>query len=560
MDLTLVCLLLCWYSHRVSALLPPIQVTTAISQPADAEPTEGDTVTLACNASGLLESYAYTFDWHRHVMGTTWEPVTTNGIVLNARYFAFIIGDPPATTTAILIVRNVTRDDRLFECRVSQNGNQVSAPYPILTVRYFPSDLYPICAPSGSFTVPEGATLLMNCTTEPGYPLVWVEIIQSTVGVTWSEITGDEIELVLSSQLSVSADHQDATFTFNVTSASAFPGRASSCSIGPLHVLRMETPGVSSYPDAPTAEPGPTNNNARTENPKVPTQPDAPTTAESGPTNGVFQTTPDSQTDAAPVAWIVVSVVLLILLAVSVPINAVFITRCWRHRRSKTSHPQVPDVELEPGGKDTNAYLVPTNEEATGEAVYQTVLETKEPEYTYVASDENIEKISGHATVDQSVSKTEGAKYTYVASDENIGKKSGPATVDQSVSKTKGAEYTDVASDETTGKKSGLATVNQSVSETEGAEYTYVASDETIGKTSGPATVDQSVSETEEAEYTDVVSNETVGKTPGSATFDQSVSETEEAEYTDVVSNETVGKTPGPTPDEKHYQNVKGKK
>ena len=76
----------------------------------------------------------------------------------------------------------------IYGCRVRDsvglNSTVLVEAQPLsFTVLYFPSAMYPICIPNGPFTVQEGATVNMSCTTEIGNPPVTMQILTSSVSL-----------------------------------------------------------------------------------------------------------------------------------------------------------------------------------------------------------------------------------------------------------------------------------------------------------------------------------------------------------------------------------------
>ena len=118
---------------------------------------------------------------------------------------------------------------------------------------FFPAPMYPLCYPDGPFTAQAGATIHMNVTTEPGYPQVDIHRYTPGSDHDWiSSFSSDGLEDVLSLLLTITEADQGNFFNFTITSPQEFPGRQSSCLIGPITVVSGTTSSV--YSSKTTAD------------------------------------------------------------------------------------------------------------------------------------------------------------------------------------------------------------------------------------------------------------------------------------------------------------------
>lgn len=153
-----------------------------------------------------------------------------------------------------LWITNVTRlDTGKYTCQLTytnksdaKGGGQSSASKELaLTVRFFPSEGYPLCS---SATQPlvfkEGENMQFSCLSELSEPLPeikWSYEIKTAGGgtqqfvVPGNNIT-DETYTYNNIHDSAASVYDFVTFVCEISST-AFPGRASSCSVGPLRVL-----------------------------------------------------------------------------------------------------------------------------------------------------------------------------------------------------------------------------------------------------------------------------------------------------------------------------------
>ncbi|XP_033642557.1 uncharacterized protein LOC117302677 [Asterias rubens] len=92
--------------------------------------------------------------------------------------------------------------------------------------------MYPICIPDGRFSVQEGATVNMSCTTEIGNPPVLIHILTNSTIYEWTYITVGN-ERIGSLNLSVNATNQGFSYECKITST-RFPGMERSCTMGPI--------------------------------------------------------------------------------------------------------------------------------------------------------------------------------------------------------------------------------------------------------------------------------------------------------------------------------------
>ena len=246
----------CWSIHLILLCVwcsldtsPLIKVNAQIVTLVELNPTgdiiEGDTVQLKCYAYNL--SVGYVIEWTRLVLNSD-VIISTNGTSFESRYM-FNTQRLSTSVIDVLTISNISKEDiGEYTCRVKDsegiNGNIVVQRSLYLKVYYFPSAMYPICFPNGPFTVQEGTTQHMNCTSEIGNPLVHIQIMPcpATAIYPWMYLTIDN-EVKGSFNLTVSETDNDNYFECKITSSppSFFPGREQSCIIGPITVVKMTT-------------------------------------------------------------------------------------------------------------------------------------------------------------------------------------------------------------------------------------------------------------------------------------------------------------------------------
>ena len=180
---------------------------------------EGAMVELRCDATGLQAGNV--IEWARSVTNTE-VLIARNGASQDARYKI----DTPASSALYrceVLTFNVSKDDdgTSYTCRlkisVEMDSDTLAAANINLNVYYFPSDMYPICLPYGPFTVQEGTTQSMNCTSEIGNPPLQMEIWTQDIIYTWMYmITGNTQTRSL--ELTVSAANNDSSYECKMTS------------------------------------------------------------------------------------------------------------------------------------------------------------------------------------------------------------------------------------------------------------------------------------------------------------------------------------------------------
>ncbi|XP_071805428.1 uncharacterized protein [Asterias amurensis] len=211
------------------------------------DPIEGNVVELRCQASGLITGYI--IEWTR--MEDSQEvSIARNGISVDSR-FKLCLTSSGAQFRFETLVFNATKQDTavIYGCRVRDSIGLsstvlVEAQSLSFTVLYFPSAIYPICIPNGPFTVQEGATVNMSCTTENGNPSVTMQIIASSVVYVWDYDRATEEQKSLL-ELNVTAADDGGSYQCKInpdsTGSTPFTGMNRSCTIGPITVCQMTT-------------------------------------------------------------------------------------------------------------------------------------------------------------------------------------------------------------------------------------------------------------------------------------------------------------------------------
>ncbi|XP_071805432.1 uncharacterized protein [Asterias amurensis] len=239
-------LLLVWCSLERLVCVNAQMVTITKASPVG-DPVEGNPVELRCQATNLTAGNI--IEWTR--METREFSIARNGMILDYRYTLSTSTSSGAQNKVEIITFLATKEDTavVYGCRVRDsvetNSTSVVEAQPLsFTVLYFPSAMYPICIPDGPFTVQEGTTVNMSCTTEIGNPPVQKQILTSSVVYAW-DYDRDTKEQIRSLQLSVTGNNDGGSYQCQInpdsTGSTPFTGMNRSCTIGPITVVPMTT-------------------------------------------------------------------------------------------------------------------------------------------------------------------------------------------------------------------------------------------------------------------------------------------------------------------------------
>ncbi len=156
------------------------------------DPVEGNVVELRCQAAGLIVGGI--IEWKRLVIVQgQLVSIARNGMSVDSRYTLSASLASGAQNKIETLAFNATKEDTgvIYGCRVRESVELNStvlleAQTISFEVLYFPSAMYPICFPDGPFTVQEGTTVNINCTTEIGNPDVQMHLLTSSVIYAWT--------------------------------------------------------------------------------------------------------------------------------------------------------------------------------------------------------------------------------------------------------------------------------------------------------------------------------------------------------------------------------------
>ena len=234
-------------------LVTKVSANTSISLSTSIiEPTEGETAELQCNVDHTKQ---FVIEWRRIVTKSE-VTLARNGTSLDPKFKIQTLISEPTTKSEILNIVNITNDDAAeYICQVTDlMGSRVHSTSRYISVMYFPPE--PTCFPHGPITVQEGDTLAMNFTTERGNPAVSItRSARIGTGYQWTHLDsmGEQTQ---SLQLVIRAVDDGNSFKFQITSSlEAFLGMSRSCTIGPINVVSMTTPPMTTYSNKATMEP-----------------------------------------------------------------------------------------------------------------------------------------------------------------------------------------------------------------------------------------------------------------------------------------------------------------
>ena len=280
--------LLCFMT---AALLQTVLAVPIIDANHNATPTtkEGDTIELACIITALTPSD--TIDYVK------WTKSEMTGEMIYSIFDNVTIADPLNRYSVVEVVQSTLRiytlmitdvqpqDGGLYACHVGytsgdSNPSAKSKSIDILVV-YFtpPPETSPSCqADSDVDALTIGASLSLNCSSEPGNPVV---------NITWSRLTpsgiAEEIPTVMETTtgtdlvvslyiLNITVDHDGDEFVCSITSGK-FPDFSRSCTVGPLVVNDTPTIGPTTGHPTTSGEPPATTLSVTTEEPPATTLP-----------------------------------------------------------------------------------------------------------------------------------------------------------------------------------------------------------------------------------------------------------------------------------------------
>ena len=147
-----------------------------------------------------------------------------------------------ASNVYFLSIMDVTRQDEgEYTCYlVSSIGGftEIASDSVVVSVFYFPSDLYPLCKGYDNTPVVEGSIMTLNCSSEVANP---------DIAITWSRAgtalsTTEEIyNGIVYSSVTLKTRLQDSGSVFLCTISSAmFPGETRTCHMGPVNVVTSD--------------------------------------------------------------------------------------------------------------------------------------------------------------------------------------------------------------------------------------------------------------------------------------------------------------------------------
>ena len=140
------------------------------------------------------------------------------------------------------IIDVVREDSGLYYCKVVSTDPfaEISTDFVNVDINYFPAMTFPICSPSGPITLIVGSKVVVNCSSEIGYPAVDLKWYRSRDEQIHGTRQYNSSDLVVS-ELLISSIHeyQDALLVCKLTSP-AFPNYEESCHIGPIQIISAD--------------------------------------------------------------------------------------------------------------------------------------------------------------------------------------------------------------------------------------------------------------------------------------------------------------------------------
>lgn len=170
----------------------------------------------------------------------TWDKLILEEGQAGKRYFLAYRKLKDSSDVYFLSITDVTRQDEGdYVCIILQPNTYdvVNEQSVSIGVRYFPSEGFPVCNPTGPQTILEGTSFTLNCSSESGKP---------PVKINWSR-TGSESELLQTQITKENTVYSEVTFNPKLSDQDAmfvckieskiFPNRPDrKCHIGPLKV------------------------------------------------------------------------------------------------------------------------------------------------------------------------------------------------------------------------------------------------------------------------------------------------------------------------------------
>ena len=144
---------------------------------------------------------------------------------------------------SFLTIYNVDRhvDEGEYFCKVLSTGDtirEVAKGSVDIQVQYFPLDPNPICSSNQPLEVNAGTLVVLNCTSQAGYPTVrmtWgrtgsnIKLANGQIAITRNGVVFNELRFV------ATKEHSSAMFLCSMTSP-AFPAQTKTCHVGPFLV------------------------------------------------------------------------------------------------------------------------------------------------------------------------------------------------------------------------------------------------------------------------------------------------------------------------------------
>ncbi|XP_071787073.1 uncharacterized protein [Asterias amurensis] len=198
---------------------------------------EGDTVRLQCNTTDM--QFGYEVQWWAYYSDSRTQ-ITRNEECIISSCSLDTTFTSSRSKIEVLTIRNIGKTTVYYQCSVhSQIDNgSLAADGMFLWVHYFPSLS---CYPRGPFTVQEGKGRYMSCSSEIGKPNVNVHIVSSGESYTWYKSSNHYMTI----WLYVRATDNGSSFDCSMnSSASRFSGMGRNCTIGPMTVVPMTTPSI----------------------------------------------------------------------------------------------------------------------------------------------------------------------------------------------------------------------------------------------------------------------------------------------------------------------------
>lgn len=144
------------------------------------------------------------------------------------------------------IIKADRSDSGIYSCKVTRSSDDVvvAQQRETVDVQYFPDEENPRCHPGsqGPILVKVGKTLVLNCTSEMGDPPVkfhWsnTRTGAQVAGVSPKDYSGSQDALAYSELILFPSKNDDNTLFLCTMTSIAFPGRESSCHVGPVIVI-----------------------------------------------------------------------------------------------------------------------------------------------------------------------------------------------------------------------------------------------------------------------------------------------------------------------------------